>query len=579
VDTLKPLPEQPAAERAWWENAVIYQIYPRSFQDSNGDGIGDLAGIRSRLDYLQRLGVDAIWLNPIYPSPQVDFGYDVSDHADVAPEFGTLRDFDALVSAARARDIRVIVDFVVNHTSDRHPMFVDARSDRNSPFRDWYVWRDPAPDGGPPNNWRGFEESAWTLDAATGQYYLHYFYRQQPDLNWRNPAVRAWMYDQMRFWLRRGVSGLRLDAIDWLVEDAFLRDNPPQEEVPLAVRRARGFIEGQTPVYNVDQPELFDIVREMRTALRDFGHDPLLLGEAWAPPDVLRRLYGARRDGLHTVFQFLFQSLTALDAGAFREVMREVDGELRDPDGPLPVVTVLGTHDVSRVLTRLAVPLEWRAAVARLLATLQLTQPGLACIYYGEELGMLDGRPERLGDLRDPKALAAWRRHAWRCGYEATPDLTLMELSRWAGAPDYGRDGCRLPMQWHDGPNAGFTSGKPWQAVHPDHARCNVAAQEAAPRSLLAFYRALIGLRRRHRSLREGALRLIGDDPHVLAYERVAGNERALVVLNMSSRERIFPLSGEGPSFVLSSRGPRPRPRHAIGLLPYEAAILVGEEA
>ncbi len=500
----------------WWRHGVVYQIYPRSFQDSNGDGIGDLRGIASRLDHLNDgtpgcLGIDAIWLSPFYPSPMADFGYDVSDYTDVHPDYGTLADFDDLLREAHARGIRVLVDFVPNHTSDRHPWFVASRSSREDPHRDWYVWADPKPDGSPPNNWRSYFPavgSAWTFEPATGQYYLHSFAREQPDLNWWNPEVRAAMHGVLRFWLDRGVDGFRIDVAHKMARDPELLDNPPE------------LYEGGTlpsPRRDEDWPEVHAILREFRQLFDEYD-DRMAIGEvAVYDPERLVRYFGERLDELNLVFNFSFLR-QPWRADAFRDAVEDYERVL--PDGAWPVYT-LSNHDVTRARSRyesdreIASPTWAGAGIPgpspadvvrgmrrmRVAAMLLLTLRGTPFLYYGEEIGQADGQvpPERILDLD-------------------------------------GRDPERTPMQWGAGPGAGFTTGDPWLPIGAEAATVNVAAERDDPRSLLSLYRRITWYRKASRPLLEGAYRAVGQDPDVFAYLREADGERLLVALNFADR-------------------------------------------
>jgi alpha-glucosidase len=360
-------------DRAWWKHGIVYQIYPRSFQDTDGDGIGDLQGIRMRLDYLSVLGVDAIWISPIYPSPMADFGYDVADYCDVDPMFGSLADFDDLVRDAHAQGLKIILDFVPNHTSDRHPWFAESRSDRSNPKRDWYVWRDGRDDA-PPNNWVSqFGGPAWTFDQATGQYYLHSFLREQPDLNWRNPEVRDAMYGVLRFWLERGVDGFRVDVIWLLIKDAGLRDNPPNPVFQPTQAEINRFLH----VYNADQPEIHDVIAEMRAVL-DHYTERVLIGEIYLPLERLVAYYGKDLSGAHLPFNFQL-ILTAWNAREIARLIEEYEQAL--PDGGWPN-WVLGNHDQPRIAARVG------AAQARVAAMLLLSLRGTPTMYYGDELGL-----------------------------------------------------------------------------------------------------------------------------------------------------------------------------------------------
>ena len=494
----------------WWQRGIVYQVYPRSFQDSDGDGVGDLPGVTSRLDYLRWLGVDALWISPFFPSPMADFGYDVSDYTGVHPMFGTLADFDALVAAAHARGLRVLLDFVPNHSSDQHPWFVASRASRESPYRDWYLWRDPAPGGGPPNNWRSnFGGPAWTLDEATGQYYYHAYLPQQPDLNWRNPAVRAAMLDAMRFWLDRGADGFRVDALRQLVKDEALRDNPPNP----AWRPGQNPYDAQLHTYTTDLPEVLTIVEAMRDLLDRYG-ERVLIGELYLPIERLVAYYGPGGRGCHLPFNFHL-ILTPWDARRIAALIAAYEAAL-PPDG-WPN-WVLGNHDQHRLATRVG------PAQARVAAMLLLTLRGTPTLYYGDELGMADVPiPPEL--VQDP-----WERRV--------PGLGL------------GRDPERTPMQWDAGPGAGFTAGAPWLPLADDYATVNVAAQGADPRSTLALYRRLIALRRAEPALAVGAYAPVPASGHVLAYTREAGGRRLLVALNLGGRAASLALAGRGRALL-----------------------------
>ncbi|HEX8687057.1 MAG TPA: alpha-amylase family glycosyl hydrolase, partial [Pyrinomonadaceae bacterium] len=440
----------PAAETApgWWRRAVFYEIYPRSFQDSDGDGVGDLNGITSRLDYLRGLGVDAVWVTPFYPSPQVDFGYDVSDYEDVDPQFGTLADFDRLVREAHRRGIKVVIDFVLNHTSDQHPFFKESRSSKSSPKRDWYIWRDPKPDGSRPNNWSSsFGPVAWTLDEKTGQYFYHYFYPQQPELNWRNPEVERRMLETVRFWLRRGADGFRLDAVNYLYEDPQLRDNPVLAELRFGSTTEHE----QEKKYNRDLPEVQDAVVRLRAFNDRVNPQSVLVGEAYVPRwEELMRYYGPADNGVHLPFNFFLvmePARSQLKAPVFRDVVVRSEQALRGRW----TTYVLSNHDIPRHYDRLGDG-KHNEEVARLTATMLLTLRGTPFLYYGEEIGMLTTEPKTVEEVRDPVGRRYW------------------PLRK-------GRDGERTPMQWDATANAGFSPGTPWLPVPPSAREKNVAAQ------------------------------------------------------------------------------------------------------
>ena len=489
-------------DAVWWKSGIIYQVYPRSFQDSNEDGVGDLPGIIRRLDYLEQLGVDAIWISPIYPSPMADFGYDISDYCGIDPVFGSLADFDRLIDEAHRRAIRVILDFVPNHTSNQHPWFVDSRRSRESSKRDWYIWRDASAGGGPPNNWlSNFGGSAWAWDDATGQYYYHAFLKAQPDLNWRNPDVRAAMHAVMRFWLDRGVDGFRVDVIWHLMKDEALRDNPPNP----------GYVPGQPEinrllqVNSADQPDIADVVGELRRVV-DAYPDRILIGEVYLPIQRLVAYYGQDLMGVQLPFNFQLLQ-TAWDADAIAALIDEYEQSL--PEGAWPN-WVLGNHDQRRVATRVG------PAQARVAAMLLLTLRGTPTLYYGDEIGMTDV-PIPADAAQDP-----WEKNEPGLGF--------------------GRDPQRTPMQWDDSANAGFSPCRPWLPVGADYRTCNVAGETHDPASMLGLQRRLIALRRRMPALTLGTYRRFDAGAGILGDERCQGTQRLLVVLNLRHDARTVAL-------------------------------------
>jgi alpha-glucosidase len=505
------------ARPPWWQTAVVYQIYPWSFQDSNGDGIGDIPGIISRLDYLNdgtadSLGVDAIWLSPIYPSPMEDFGYDVADYCDIDPCFGTLEDFDRLIRETKRRGIRIIMDLVLNHTSDRHPWFQKACASRSSPERNWYCWADGKGFCRRPSNWNArFGGSSWTWDPLSRQYYLHSFLASQPDLNWQNPDLRAKMFDAVRFWINRGVQGFRLDAINWLGKDMRWPDNPVRFG-------CRGYTR-QTHCYDRDQPLAHEVMRELRSVV-SVHPDVVLVGEASADtPGGPVAFYGNGFDELHTVFDFrLLKSPWRADR--FRQVIQDADGAV--PQGGWPSI-VFSNHDQSRHIDRYG---RGGDAVrrAQAAAVLLFTLRGTPFLYYGEEIGMRNGRL-RYRDLRDPYTKRYW------------PFRT-------------GRDPARTPMQWDGSLQAGFTAGQPWLPISENVAYVNVEGESKDPSSLLSLYRRLIRFRKAKPTLRHGIYTpLESTDPSCLVFVRkddrpTGSQEDILVAVNFSSHRSRSSVSG-----------------------------------
>ncbi|MFZ0736829.1 MAG: alpha-glucosidase [Candidatus Acidiferrales bacterium] len=495
----------------WWKTAVFYELYPRSFADSNNDGVGDLNGITSKLDYLHALGIDAIWITPCFPSPQVDFGYDVSDYENIDPMYGTLADFDRLVAEGKKRGIRIILDFVVNHTSDQHPWFLDSKSSRTSAHRDWYIWRDGKGDGQPPNNWLStFGGSAWKFDPATGQYYYHYFYAAQPDLNWRNPAVRNAMFDVTRWWYKRGVAGFRLDAVDSLFEDPDLHDNPV---LPGLNKLGDPNMDEE---YNKKLPEVHDALQGLRKVADE--HNAVLIGETWTKNiGELKDYYGEHDNELQMPMDFMFTQVKTLSAPDFRKQIDAVEDA-----GGWPVY-VISNHDIIRSYTRWGDGVH-NDQIARVMAALYLTLRGSPIMYYGEEIGMENNDPKSKEDVKDPIGKLNW-------------------------PLEKGRDGERTPMQWNDSPNAGFTKGTPWLPVSPNYQTRNVAAELKDPNSILNFYKTLLAMRHTESALLDGDYTPLNeDDPNVVSYLRRYKDEAILVVINMST-------SAQTVSFDLSTQG------------------------
>jgi alpha-glucosidase len=502
----------PAIDNTWWKHAVIYEIYPRSFQDSNGDGIGDLNGITDRLDYLQALGVDAIWISPMYPSPQVDFGYDISDYENIDPQYGTLKDFDRLVEEAKKRNIRVILDMVLNHTSDKHKWFIESASSRKNAKRDWYVWNDgkPGPNGQPvpPNNWESlFGGSAWEYMPQTKSFYYHKFYKQQPDLNWSNPAVEKAMFGSMQFWLDRGVAGYRLDAIPTLFEDPQLRDEPV-----LSGTNAQGD-PNLNHIYTDNLPAVHDVMRRMRAMVAKYPGDRVLIGETYLPNTAeLDKWYGgAKKDELQLPMDMIVGFSNKLDANMFRARISEVETQVH---GSQPLL-VFDNHDNIRSWERYGDGVH-NVAIAKLLATMLFTTRATALMYYGEELGMTTSTPVRVEDVRDPIGRTGWPK-------------------------EKGRDGERTPMQWDaTPPQAGFsTSATTWLPVASNYKTVNVQTELADPNSLLNWYKQLIEMRKKRDAVRDGGMVMLDTaNQSVLSYVRTAppGHHNIVVALNMTGQ-------------------------------------------
>lgn len=508
----------------WWKGAVLYEIYPRSFQDSNNDGIGDLNGIAQRLDYLKTLGVDAIWLSPIYPSPQIDFGYDISNYEAIDPQYGTLKDFDHLVAEAKKRNIRIIMDLVLNHTSDKHPWFIASRSSKTDPKRDWYVWRDGKGPGQPPNNWQSvFGHSAWEFDPKTNQYYYHKFYIQQPDLNWDNPQVRKAMYDVERFWINRGVAGFRLDAITTLFEDPQLRDESVvKDENGSPKINAYGDQELDDSLTN-NLPKVHDVLRELRQVADSYkGRDVVLIGETYLKSiNDLKAMYGQKDDELQLPMDMQIGFINKLDVNLFRE---RIDQAQNQVNGNEPLI-VFDNHDNPR----------WdrygdgthNQDIGRVLATILFATRGTALFYYGDEIGMVTTPPTRKEDVKDPIGITGWPK-------------------------EKGRDGERTPMQWDDGPNAGFTGPnvKPWLPIPPSYKTVNVKTEVMDFDSLLNWYKQLIEFRRSTPALRDGKnIMLNTSDSNVLSWLRQAPGQPAVVIAcNFTAQPQkvSFDLSAQG---------------------------------
>ncbi|BAL26554.1 alpha-glucosidase [Azoarcus sp. KH32C] len=547
----------------WWQQAVVYQIYPRSFMDSDGDGIGDLPGILARLDYLQWLGVDVLWLCPIFRSPNDDNGYDISDYCAIMAEFGTMDDFDRLLADAHRRGMRVILDLVINHTSDEHPWFIESRSSRENPKRDWYFWRDGGDRGSPPNNWESiFRGPAWTYDAATGQWYLHLFTRRQPDLNWDNAALRAAVSDMMRWWLDKGVDGFRIDAITHLKKAPGLPDMPNPQGL------------AQVPAYpfhmNVDG--ILDYIDELCTTTLA-GRDVMTVGEAnGIGPGGAEEWVGATRGRLSMVLQFEHWHLWSnaprapLDVRTLKRILGRWQTALR---GRGWNALYLENHDLPRVVSRWGEPQRWRVQSATALATMYFLMEGTPFIYQGQELGLPNAEFASLDEFQDTYA---HNRIAEMRAKGLTDDAILDEMRH------TGRDTSRTPMPWDDGPHAGFTAGRPWLPAHQDFRDLNVVRQQGDRHSVLNYYRALIELRKREPVLLHGRYRtLAGRSTKLYAYTRGDGDDAIAVICNLSGEPATYRHAGftlDRTRLLLANHDVPPHgPLTALTLRAWEARV------
>ncbi len=485
----------------WWQKDIIYQVYPRSFKDSTGNGIGDLPGIIEKADYFKWLGVKAVWLSPVYPSPMKDFGYDISDYRAIHPTLGTMENLDHLLHELHKREIKLIMDLVPNHTSDAHEWFMEARKSKDNPKRDWYIWADPSDDGGPPNNWRSeFGGSAWELDSHTGQYYCHSFLKEQPDLNWYNPEVREAMWDVMRFWLKKGVDGFRVDVLWYLIKDKLLRNNPPNPEWHEGMPDHDKLI----AAFSNDQPEVHDVVEEMRRVVDEFT-DRLIIGEIYLPVDKLVMYYGKEPNaGVHLPFNFHLVS-TEWDAQQINQLVSTYEGALPAEGWPN---WVLGNHDKARIKARIGKDQLFNAAL------LLLTLRGTPTMYYGDEIGMEDVEipSEKIQDPREFRE----------------PGIGV------------GRDPQRTPMQWDGSKNAGFSNDEPWLPVGSDYQTNNVKNLSDKPHELLLFYRKLIALRQKEPALHGGSYHPVGVKDQLMCYKRQYKETAFIIALNMGNTDISF---------------------------------------
>ncbi len=538
-------------DRKWWHNAVVYQIYPRSFCDGNGDGIGDLAGIIAKLPYLERLGVGVIWLSPVFKSPMDDNGYDISDYQDIAPEFGTLAQMDALIAEAGRRGIRIVMDLVVNHTSDEHAWFAEARKSADNPYRDYYIWRKPGPNGGPPDDQRSyFGGSAWELDPASGEHYFHLFSRRQPDLNWENPKVQDEVHRMMNWWLDRGIGGFRMDVIDLIGKEV---DNK----------------------ITVNGPRLHPLLRQMNKAT--FGdRDVMTVGETWGATPATGQLYSdPAREEVSMVFQFEHITIThdpvegkwkprPFSLSDFRQVVNKWQTALADKGWN---ALFWCNHDLPRTVSKYGDPGRYRVESAKMLATAMHLLKGTPYVYQGEEIGMTNVRFESIDDYRDIESLNLYRERI----AAGVSHAEMME-----GIYANGRDNARTPMQWDDSPNGGFSRAAPWLNLNPNYREINVEAAQGDPESILHHYRRLIALRREHETIVHGHYQpLLDDHPQVFAYERALGDERIVVIANFSAERALLQvphaLRGIHGRCLITNYAPRATLAAEVELAPFEA--------
>jgi oligo-1,6-glucosidase len=549
---------------SWWKESVVYQIYPRSFADSNGDGVGDLRGIIQRLDYLQQLGVDVVWLSPVYKSPNDDNGYDISDYQQIMTEFGTMADWEELIAGMHQRGIKLVMDLVVNHTSDEHPWFVAARSSQDNPYRDYYIWR-PGKDGREPNNWVSFfSGSAWQYDEASGEYYLHLFSKKQPDLNWENPRVRAEIYAMMRWWLDKGVDGFRMDVINMISKVPGLPDVP----VTSAARYQFGganFLHG---------PRMIEFLLEMKREVLD-AYDTLTVGETpEASPEHAVVITDEVSGPLNMLFQFEHVhldidpavgsrwSLYPWSLAELKQVMTRWQKEL---EGRGWNSQYLGNHDQPRAVSRFGDDGRYRVESAKLLGTFLFMLQGTPYIYQGDEIGMTNVAFDSLDDYRDIETLNAYHDLVGERGMDHQAMMAIIHAK--------SRDNARTPMQWDASPNAGFSSGSPWIKLNPNYPAINVAQALADPDSILHYYRRLIQLRKAHPTMVYGSYDLIlAEHPQIYAFTRTLGAERLLVVLNFSSETPTFDLPA-GADLLIANYPLESEDITQIALRPYEARV------
>lgn len=556
-------------KRTWWKESVVYQIYPISFKDSNGDGIGDLRGIISKLDYLQDLGVDVIWVCPIYKSPGHDNGYDISDYCAINPEFGTMEDFDELLEGLHACGMKLMMDLVLNHTSDEHPWFLESRQSTDNPKRDYYIWR-KGKNGGPPNNWESyFSGSVWEYDESSGEYYLHLYSKHQPDLNWENPAVIRELHDMVQWWLKKGVDGFRFDAIAHIVKAEGLPDADNPHQAPTV--RAYEMFSNLDDVHTLLQ-NLYDNVL--------YYYDIMTVGEtSGLGPEQALNYVGDDRRELNMTFQFEHMFVDAASPGSGKwdmvpwnlpELKKIVSRWQTVLHGRGWNANYLCNHDQPRSVSRFGNDAGYRVPSAKMLATFIHTLEGTPYIYQGEEIGMTNAAFDTIGDYRDVETLNYYEEKRW----SGVPEAKIMRAIHLKS-----RDNARTPMQWDDGPQAGFTTGEPWIMVNANHDKINVAGAMRDPDSIYQYYKKLIGLRKEHAVLVYGEYRLLlPEHPEIYAYTRTLKHTRLLVILNFFAGEPVFDwpdgMVPEGIDLLISNYPPNiDEDLHHLRLRPYEARV------
>jgi oligo-1,6-glucosidase len=517
-------------ERAWWKEAVVYQIYPRSFYDSNGDGIGDIRGIIAKLDYLKELGVDVVWLSPVYKSPNDDNGYDISDYREIMDEFGTMEDWEEMLEEMHKRGIKLVMDLVVNHTSDEHPWFIESRKSKDNPYRDYYIWR-PGKDGKEPNNWESnFGGSAWEYDETTGEYYLHLFSKKQPDLNWENPKVRREVYDMMKFWLDKGIDGFRMDVINMISKVPELPDGEP--------KRGKKYASGKR--YYMNGPRVHEFLQEMNREVLS-KYDIMTVGETPGVTPKEGILYtDPSRHELNMVFQFEHVGLDSGPGGkwdirpwSLADLKKTMTKWQKELEGKGWNSLYLNNHDQPRAVSRFGDDGKYRVESAKMLATFLHMMQGTPYIYQGEEIGMTNVRFPSIEYYRDIETLNMYKERVEEYGEDPQKVMEKIYYK--------GRDNARTPMQWDDSENAGFTTGTPWIPVNPNYKEINVKAALADPKSVFHYYKKLIQLRKQHDIIVYGTYDLIlEDDPYIYAYIRTLGNEKLIVITNFSKKTPVF---------------------------------------